>query len=248
MARSSTIGAAFALVASTAALAAPAHAQTQTGSATVQGTANIFAALGNSPAAPGGGGAGTAPTLIALDAGTGRTLSFSTVTGTWSCGPGTVGADGGGCAGGGYTDVGSAGSIAGIQSDTRNMFLVGVFLGGSLPAAAPSRLTYSAAALDAPSFGPLQLGQVFFIGDGQGTGGAQAFAVPDAATQLFLGVADAFAFDGDPGFYDDNSGSVTARYEIAGSVAAVPEPSSLALAATGLAAVAGMGAWRRRRG
>ena len=62
------------------------------------------------------------------------------------------------------------------------------------------------------------IGQVFFIGDGltgTGSGAIQTFAVPDAATRLFLGVADAFAFGSDlpggrdPGFFDDNSGQRT---------------------------------------
>jgi hypothetical protein len=228
-----------------AVVAAPARAQS--GSTNVLSTANIFAAGGNAPAAPAGGGAGTAPNLIALNAGTGRVLTLG-AGGSWNCfGGGPVsGPDGNGCAGG-STNINSTGSIAGIQTATQTMFLVGVFLDAGLPGAAPSRLIYSAADLTNPSYGAPQLGQVFFLGDGltgTGVGSTQAFGVPDAATRLFLGVADAFGFNGDPGFYNDNSGSVDVRYDIVAS-GVVPEPSSLALAAGGLLALAGWGARRR---
>jgi hypothetical protein len=225
----------------------------QSGSATVLGTANIYLADVNGPGNSGGGGAGTEPNAIPLTSGTGRTLTFGSVTGTWGCGPGANGPDGGPCTSPPGTNILAEGAIAGIRVEGRNMFLVGLFLGAGLPGAAPLRATYTAADLSTPNFAPV-VGQVFFIGDaltGTGSGTPQTFDVPDDATRLFLGIADAFAFGEDvaggrtPGYYDDNSGSVVAEYAI-GGVSAVPEPSSLALASTGALALAGWGLRRRR--
>ena len=66
------------------------------------------------------------------------------------------------------------------------------------------------------------LRQVFFIGDGltgTGTGTRQTFTAPTGATRLFIGIADAFNFFGDPGAYDDNTGAfqVGVSYPGAGS-------------------------------
>ena len=53
-----------------------------------------------------------------------------------------------------------------------------------------------------------ELAQTFFIGDGRtSTGRPQRFHPPTGATRLYLGLADAWSFDGPPGFYADNSGS-----------------------------------------
>jgi len=88
---------------------------------------------------------------------------------------------------------------------------VGVFLDdvspqGGLP---PPALDFSPGGLgtDFTALAPA-LGQVFFIGDGLATGGAaQTITAPAGATRLFLGIADAFDFDGAPGAYDDNIGA-----------------------------------------
>jgi hypothetical protein len=80
------------------------------------------------------------------------------------------------------------------------------------------------------------LNQPFFIGDGltgAGFGSVQTFHVLDDATRLYLGFADAFFFQGLPGWYDDNTGSFTAVFTVAPR-GAVPEPSSLVLALLGL--------------
>jgi hypothetical protein len=70
------------------------------------------------------------------------------------------------------------------------MFLTGVFLGPANPGAAPSTIDYTTLSSNALSFNPL-LGQVFFIGDGLGTGSiVQQFFVPSGATRLFFGFAD----------------------------------------------------------
>jgi len=52
------------------------------------------------------------------------------------------------------------------------------------------------------------LAQTFYIGDGRtATGRPQRFHPPTGATRLYFGVADAWAFEGPPGFFADNSGS-----------------------------------------
>ncbi|KER10707.1 MAG: hypothetical protein HY22_02500 [[Candidatus Thermochlorobacteriaceae] bacterium GBChlB] len=60
-----------------------------------------------------------------------------------------------------------------------------------------------------------KLNQVFFIGDGKNNQGVvQKFIVPQGATMLFLGFADAAAFQGEPGYYDDNDGAITATVKL----------------------------------
>ncbi len=218
------------------------NAQTWTGQ-TVSAQADIFKAGGNVTTAD-----GVAPTGYSLLSGTNRVLTFQSVTGSWQCFGGSiaVGPDGNAnCAGNG-TNINSSGDIAGIQMPVQ-MPLVGVFLGSSLPSTAPSSLVYSSfASLDATSFAP-QLGQVFFIGDGRtSTNVFQQFLVPDAAATLYLGVADAFNFTGNPGFYSDNSGSMTASFMVGTPTSSntAPEPITMTLLGTGLAGIA---AARRRR-
>ena len=54
-----------------------------------------------------------------------------------------------------------------------------------------------------------ELGEPFFIGDGETTDGdVQEVVVPDGAQTLHLGFADGFGFAGAPGAYGDNHGSV----------------------------------------
>ncbi len=86
--------------------------------------------------------------------------------------------------------------------------LVGVFL----DAANPKDRTPPDPLENDTSFSTLSpvLGQVFFIGDGltgTGTGAPQTFFAPSGATRLFVGIADAANFAGQPGWYDDNYGS-----------------------------------------
>ncbi len=61
-----------------------------------------------------------------------------------------------------------------------------------------------------------KIGQVFFIGDGltgTGSGAVQVFSVPATATHLYLGYVDS-CNNTVPGCYSDNSGSLTAIFQL----------------------------------
>lgn len=222
------------------AAALPTIALAQSGSVDVDAKSNIFG-YGVSAPAPGGGGGGVVAPTIALTAGTGRTITFQA-----SGLAGWNGALGNGPDGGTFsssTNIGSFGPISGYSGPLSG-FLVGVFIeSGDISAQpSPGSINYAnVSAYGAASYAPA-LRQVFFIGDGlTGTGGgtAQVFHVPDGAGALVLGIADAFAFNAAPGYYDDNVGSFNVIYQ------AVPEPASVALFGLGLLTLLG-GARRRR--
>ncbi len=229
----------------------------QSGIANVSALANIYLAGGNA-----GGGDGVAPTAIALTAGMNRVLTFSSVGSAagWSCvGGAGFSADGFNSSGGicvGPANIAASGSISSLVTPGRSMTLVGVFLDANVPAGMPpAGIDYSAAgALNRLSYGPIGLNQVFFVGDGRTTdqnfgqaqsGIVQMFAVPDAATRLYLGIADACGFSGGPSCYGDNSGFMDAAYDVRPAVASVPEPATIALLGGGLLALGGIA--RRRR-
>ncbi len=211
----------------------------QTGSMVVDSKSNIFGAgSANTTPAPGGGGGGIAAALVNLDSGTGRILRLN-ATGVWGWSGGTNnGADGGNLLP--ATIISPVDGISGF-SGPKVGYLVAVFLDASSPdgQTPPSNFSYSTLAdYSLTSYAPA-LRQVFFVGDGltgDGTGGFQDFLVPDGATRLYFGVADAFAFSGNAGWYDDNVGSVTVEYAV------VPEPATMMLLAGGLALAA-----RRRK-
>jgi hypothetical protein len=206
----------------------------------VSGTANIYGA-GHAAAPDSGdggfGGAGVLPFAHAFSAGAGQVLRFSSVTGLTDCvvRPSTMGPDGGHCVSA-NTNILPFGGISGIKTDGRQMFLVGVFTNGTEPAdPAPARIEYGIGDYSAASYAP-GLNTVFFIGDGltgTGSGAVQSFFVPDAATNLYLGFADAFDFGNDVpggrtvGYYGDNVGELRGEFDI--GRAFVPEPASVAL-------------------
>lgn len=134
--------------------------------------------------------------------------------------------------GGAFTSH-SAGAQNGIANLTAPFdSLIGVFLDASQPDAssAPSALNFSTLGTSFLSLSPL-LKQPFFIGDGltgTGTGAVQDFIIPSGATRLFLGTMDAFGWFNNTGSFD-----VTVN---GASAPSVPEPATLILLATALAA------------
>lgn len=128
--------------------------------------------------------------------------------------------------------------------------LVGVFLSAAIPnGSAPATLDFSNGGLGTNflSLSP-DIGQVFYIGNGVTSGNVfQEFIAPTGATRLFLGITDAFGFNGVPGAFDDNDGAYRIRVGInedpRNPVTSVPEPSVLGLFGIGLLGLA----WCRRR-
>jgi len=120
---------------------------------------------------------------------------------------GTVyGPDGNGVPG--SSSISSFGGISGYLG-TQGA-LVGLFLNDDIPSGvAPGRLDFSSGGLgvDFLSLSP-DLGQVFFIGNGVTSGNVfQEFIAPTGSTRFFVGITDAFGFNGAPGAFDDNDGS-----------------------------------------
>ncbi|MEO7520747.1 MAG: PEP-CTERM sorting domain-containing protein [Gemmatimonas sp.] len=218
----------------------------QSGPLTMDTRNNLYLAGGNVVSAGFTGGGGLTPGAINLNAGTSRILTVSSATGSaFFCTSTCQGTLEGGAIGG--TDIASGGVIAGIVAPSpASGFLAGLFLGPSLPAVAPARLNFNSG-LNFTSLSPL-VGQIFFIGNGLTSGMVtQQFLVPDGATRLYFGIADAGAFSGAPGFYDDNVGSYSFNYAVTGAqMSAVPEPSTVAL--FGIGALCTLAFARRRRG
>ncbi len=214
---------------------------------TVNADSNIFGAGHATTVGPGGGGAGVLPPEydFGFTAGPNALLTFSSVTGTVIVNAGTgdnVNDPDGVGAGSSDLSVNSLDGISGILGPHAG-FLVGVFENDTEPAdPAPARLDFSSIGTNFTSLAP-SLNQVFFIGDGltgNGVGTAQQFQIPIGATRLFFGIADAPAYHGDPGGYNDNTGQFTASFTI------VPEPSSLALIVVGIVGAAAYARSTRR--
>jgi hypothetical protein len=219
------------ILAVTALLAA--SLQTNATTLSVDGVDNIYGAGHSTPPAPGGGSAGTLPPSFTFAAGSGKVLTFSSVTGTATLTTafGFFGPDGNTSF---AMNLGSYGGISGIKSDASS-FLAGVFLEPAQPLdPAPAVLNFTSAGLGT-SFATLSplIDQMFYIGDGltgTGSGSQQQFYVPATATALYLGFPDGSGYQGLPGQYQDNGGTLTATFN-------VPEPSCAVLLAGGCVAL-----------
>ena len=166
------------------------------------------------------GSDGAAPAKYAFPAAPGQTLTFSSITGSWSCGASPLyGPDG-------LTTTvcqphnidNPIGTFSGYDTTDFSGGLAGIFLEDTPPSSAPPPLRFyvkdGAAGGIQTSFSSLspQIGQVFFIGDGltgTGTGATQLFAVPPTATHLYLGYVDS-CDNSVPGCYSNNLGALTA--------------------------------------
>jgi len=189
---------------------------------TVPATTNIFAAGRSSVGDMGG----SLPEMQQLPSNA-QSLSFFEVRGTWRTTSSWHGCenppDGGSrqdfdssCA---YpTNISSHGGIAGYVDRSENGYrtpVVGVFLDSNEPndGPTPPPLDFTGNH-DFDSFSP-KLNQVFFIGDGQAPCGQQRFVIPKGATRFAVGMADAYAYRGRPGWYNDNTGSISVEYSVA---------------------------------
>lgn len=131
--------------------------------------------------------------------------------------------------------------------------LVGVFLTDDIPATgAPATLDFTAGGLgvDFLTLSP-EIGQVFFIGNGVTSANVvQEFIAPGTATRLFLGITDAFGFNGAPGAFDDNDGAYRIRIGInedpSNPVTPLPEPATWAMLGIGMLLL-GTQRWRWAR-
>ena len=178
----------------------------------VNARSNIFAAGKNRASAPAGGGGGLLPYELMLKEGV-EWINFTEVVGVISfIGPHYVGPDGEE----GYINIEPFGGLSGIYHPNNNKCLLGVFLDDKVPS---GKWPYSNDLYNDHLENRPELNRIFFIGDGlteTGKGDLQKFIVPDGATRLFLGFADAFWFTGPHGWFDDNKGSLKATIELHG--------------------------------
>jgi len=210
---------------------------------TIPAASNIFGAGQIDPPAPGGGTGGQLPPLYNFAAAAGQVLTFSNISGSVNFSALSATSTNGIGDGRAYssgTNISSYGGISGLRNDNAIAFLVGVFLNDSEPTGSgPSALDFT----NNTSFAELSplLNQTFFIGDGltgSGVGNIQRFLVPEQSTRLFLGFVDGWGAQGLPGYYNDNTGSLVANFDLQSAAEPVPEPctilGTLAFAAWGV--------------
>ena len=206
----------------------------------------VFGHTGN----PGGdyGPATSANDAIEFDftAGSGNIFTFSHATGSVSCcsdAP-NIPPDGGGAG----MSIGGANGLSSLIGN-HNIPLVGVFTTNTDPNGNPAPATLTFDGNNPTSLSPL-IAQVFYIGDGKAgylnsLGATLTFTAPSLATRLYIGVIDAFGFQAQTGYYNDNNGQFNVDVTLASRASTgVPEPSTMAILGAGLF---GLGALRRRR-
>ncbi|GAA3826115.1 protein kinase domain-containing protein [Nocardioides panacisoli] len=157
------------------------------------------------------GNPGTQPEGVDVD-GAGS-VSFDDVQGRLAacggCQPESV--DGGNLSFG-STSLTAVNGISGVSHTDRTMFLVGVFVGEGKPDRTD---VVDLSEANSETEQHPALGQPFFIGDGKDShGDQQKVDVPDGAKEMYIGFADGFSFAGQPGAYDDNSGTVSLKVSV----------------------------------
>jgi hypothetical protein len=174
------------------------------------------------------GSDGVPPAAYAFAAAPGQSLTFfPNVTGYWTCSDSAAayGPDGTTvvpCASR-PNNYSPTGPFSGLKLTDFQGPMVGMFLEDTLPVSVPPTLRFytndSQAGGIKTNFEVLspQIGQVFFIGDGNtwtgGGGAVQLFQVPPTATHLYLGYADS-CDAATPGCYSDTKGSISATFAI----------------------------------
>ncbi|MBE9030205.1 PTPA-CTERM sorting domain-containing protein [filamentous cyanobacterium LEGE 11480] len=171
---------------------------------------------------------GVFPPGVNFSPATGQTLTLSSVTGSITCanGPQPNSADGSCVSGATNIQTISDNGIAGVFHNSRTMFLVGLFLADETPTGTPVQADLSGQ--ESQETITTSLAVPFYVGDGLTEDlKPQNFLVPDTATRLFFGFADAFAFSGLPGFYSDNSGELEVDFAIQQTPNSIPTPFML---------------------
>jgi hypothetical protein len=186
-------------------------AQSQSYDIAVDGRSNIYGSGHAIPPEPGGGGAGILPPVAVLPEGEDRVLLFTAVMGLVNCCGATpdTGPDGKP----GATETASWDGISGVVHGGAQMFLAGVFLSDAEPVdPSPPRLCFPPLDEFTELWPVLQ--QTFFVGDGWCDSSAQVFHAPAGSTRLFLGFIDSQGFGSLPGWYDDNTGALSAEFVV----------------------------------
>lgn len=176
------------------------------------------------------GSDGVTPAAYTFPADPGQTMTFPSVTGTWTCNFGVAPYGPDGTVTGPCNHIGlqyienPIGPFSGYALTDFAGAMAGVFLEDTLPASPPPPYRFYASnsskggiQTDFNALSP-EIGQVFFIGDGltgTGTGDVQVFAVPPTATHLYLGYVDwCGTSEPYPSCYSDNAGSLTATLRL----------------------------------